>query len=67
MSRALLLPVGHERRAGSKAAHGTPAFPKSFLDRKLQACKPKSEPGKLVESVMKKRIGGYVLPEKEAA
>lgn len=63
----MLLPVGHEQRAGGKAACGMPAFPKSFLGWELQACKPKLEPGKLVETVIKSRICGYVVPEEEAA
>lgn len=66
MSRAVPLPAARERRAGGRAARGTPAFPKSFLGRESQGCKPKSQPGKLVETVIKSRICGYVVPEKEA-
>ena len=61
------LPVRREWRVGGKAACGMPAFLKSFLGREFQACKPKSEPGKLVEIIIKSRIGGYVVLEKEAA
>jgi len=65
--RAVPLPVRREQAAGSKAARGMPAFPESLLGRELQACKPELEPGKLVETVIKSRICGYVVPEKETA
>lgn len=49
------------------AACGIPASLKSSLGRELQVCKPQSELWKLVETVIKSSICGYVVPKEEAA